>query len=174
MQAGQGRAGLGWAGLGWAGQGSTAGGGRGSDGDGDGDGNGNETKKGRSDWYFLLRNSGTNALQSLYYAANFQPGDEVSHRLHKQIRKTSPTDRTKTGHIPCLYTFYTACSPAMQFGIRPIFCNARSHGSCISPAAIAAAVTLRTKAVVVTHMWGIPYDTSDCLRTVCFELFLCM
>ena len=31
------------------------------------------------DWHALLHNSGTNALQALYYAAGFMPGDEVSY-----------------------------------------------------------------------------------------------
>lgn len=32
---------------------------------------------GRTEWHALLHNSGTNALNSLYYAAKFMPGDEV-------------------------------------------------------------------------------------------------
>lgn len=32
----------------------------------------------RPEWYALLHNSGTNALQALFYAAGFLPGDEVS------------------------------------------------------------------------------------------------
>ncbi|KAL8714453.1 MAG: hypothetical protein Q9220_001786 [cf. Caloplaca sp. 1 TL-2023] len=86
--------------------------------------------------YALLHNSGTNALQALYFAAGFKPGDEV---------------------IFPVYTFHATCSPAMHFGIKPIFCDANLDGN-ISPFAIAAALTKHTKAIFVTHMWGIPSD----------------
>ena len=43
----------------------------------------------------------------------------------------------------------------MQFGVVPIFCDSLDNGN-ISPEAIAAFITPRTKAVVVTHMWGMP------------------
>ncbi|KAL8882736.1 MAG: hypothetical protein Q9198_000315 [Flavoplaca austrocitrina] len=86
--------------------------------------------------YTLLHNSGTNALHALYFAAGLSPGDEV---------------------IFPVYTFHATCSPAMQFGIKPIFCDANKNGT-VSPSAIANAITTKTKAVVVTHMWGIPCD----------------
>lgn len=56
-----------------------------------------------------------------------------------------------------VYTFHATCSPAMQFGITPIFCDMTGNGN-ISPDAIAKAITPRTRAVVVTHMWGMPCD----------------
>ncbi|KAL8961507.1 MAG: hypothetical protein Q9193_001946 [Seirophora villosa] len=84
----------------------------------------------------LLHNSGTNALHALYFAAGLMPGDEV---------------------IFPVYTFHATCSPAMHFGIKPVFCDAESNGN-ISPRAISRAITAKTKAVVVTHMWGIPCD----------------
>ena len=91
---------------------------------------------GASSSYALLHNSGTNALYALYYAAGFKPGDEV---------------------IFPVYTFHATCSPAMHFGITPIFCDANENGT-ISASAIAKAITDKTKAVIVTHMWGIPCD----------------
>jgi dTDP-4-amino-4,6-dideoxygalactose transaminase len=86
--------------------------------------------------FSLLHNSGSNALQSLYFAAQFMPGDEV---------------------IFPVYTFHATASPAMHFGIRPIFCDCDETGN-ISPQAIKQVITPRTKAVVITHMWGIPCD----------------
>lgn len=86
--------------------------------------------------YALLHNSGTNALHALYFAARLMPGDEV---------------------IFPVYTFHATCSPAMHFGIKPVFCDATDDGT-ISAAAIAAAINNKTKAVVVTHMWGMPCD----------------
>ena len=50
----------------------------------------------------------------------------------------------------------------MQFGIVPIFCDTLDNGN-ISPEAISASITPHTKAVVVTHMWGIPYN----IRAIC-------
>ncbi|KAL8952827.1 MAG: hypothetical protein Q9222_001262 [Ikaeria aurantiellina] len=89
---------------------------------------------GVSSWHALLHNSGTNALQALYFAAGFMPGDEV---------------------IFPVYTFHATCSPAMHFGITPVFCDAAANGT-ISAWAIAGALNTKTKAVVVTHMWGMP------------------
>ena len=90
----------------------------------------------KSNWYALLHNSGTNALQALYYGTDFKSGDEI---------------------IFPVYTFHATVSPAMLFGITPIFCDAGLDGN-ISVEAIAKAITPRTKAVVVTHMWGVPCD----------------
>lgn len=45
----------------------------------------------------------------------------------------------------------------MHFGITPIFCDCLPDGN-ISPPAIAEQVNSSTKAVVVTHMWGLPCD----------------
>lgn len=94
--------------------------------------------------YTLLHNSGTNALHALYYAAGLMPGDEV---------------------IFPVYTFHATCSPAMQLGITPVFCDAVEDGT-ISASAIASAITSKTKAVVVTYMWGVPWD----MFTICSVL----
>lgn len=47
----------------------------------------------------------------------------------------------------------------MHFGITPVFCDIDYDGN-ISPDAIEAMISSRTKAVVVTHMWGIPCNMS--------------
>lgn len=86
--------------------------------------------------FALLHNSGTNALHALYFAAGLMPGDEV---------------------IFPVYTFHATCSPAMHFGIKPVFCDA-TNNSTISASTIAAVITTKTKAVAITHMWGIPCD----------------
>ncbi|KAI2622466.1 DegT/DnrJ/EryC1/StrS aminotransferase family-domain-containing protein [Hypoxylon sp. NC1633] len=97
---------------------------------------------GTPDSFALLHNSGTNALQSLYFAAQLQPGDEV---------------------IFPVYSFHATSSPAMQFGVIPVFCDASDDGN-ISPEAIQSSITSRTKAVVVTHMWGIPCNMKEICR----------
>jgi predicted dehydrogenase len=91
---------------------------------------------GVSNSFALLHNSGSNALQSLYFAARFMPGDEV---------------------IFPVYTFHATASPAMHFGIRPIFYDCDDTGNT-APQAIKQAITPRTKAVVINHMWGVPCD----------------
>lgn len=45
----------------------------------------------------------------------------------------------------------------MHFGVKPVFCDVTQDGN-ISPTAIEKAITAKTKAVVVTHVWGIPCD----------------
>lgn len=94
--------------------------------------------------YAPLHNPGTNALYALYYAAGFMPGDEV---------------------IFPVYTFHATCSPAMLLGIAPIFCDATEDGT-ISPSAIADAITPKTKAVVVTYMWGTPCNMTAILSVL--------
>ena len=91
---------------------------------------------GTPNFFSLLHNSGSNALQALYFAAQLQPGDEV---------------------IFPVYTFHATCSPAMHFGICPVFCDILDNGN-ICPLAVKRAISGRTKAVVVTHMWGLPCD----------------
>ncbi|KAK2589777.1 hypothetical protein QQS21_012548 [Conoideocrella luteorostrata] len=91
--------------------------------------------------YALLHNSGTNALHALYFAAGLKPGDEV---------------------IFPVYTFHATASPAMHFGVHPVFCDASEDGN-ISPSAIASAISSRTKAVILTHMWGQPCDMTSIL-----------
>lgn len=50
----------------------------------------------------------------------------------------------------------------MLFGITPIFCDCLPDGN-ISPSAIAQRVTPLTKAVVITHMWGLPCNMASIL-----------
>ncbi len=96
--------------------------------------------------YALLSNSGTNAIFSMFEGINLQPGDEV----------ICPT-----------YTFYATVSPLMYTGAIPVFCDCRGDGN-IDPDEIRHKVTPRTKAVIVTHMWGIPCEM-DNIVAICKE-----
>lgn len=89
------------------------------------------------DSHALLHNSGTNALHALYYAAGISPGDEV---------------------IVPVYTFHATVSPLMQLGAKPVFVDTSSDSGSIDPMKIKNSITSKTKAVVVTHMWGFPCD----------------
>lgn len=64
-----------------------------------------------------------------------------------------------------VYIFHATCSPAVHFGITPVFCESLRDGT-ISPTAIADALTPKTKAVVVCHVWGIPCD----MEAICSSL----
>ncbi len=92
----------------------------------------------------LATSSGTAALHSLYYGGRIGPGDEV---------------------ICCDYGFFATVTPLLQLGATPVFVDCAADGT-ISVAAAGAAVTSRTKAIMVTHMWGQP-ARMDALRALC-------
>jgi dTDP-4-amino-4,6-dideoxygalactose transaminase len=85
----------------------------------------------------LLNNSGTSALLAAYEALGITAGDEV----------ICPT-----------YTFFATASPMMYLGARPVFCDATPSDGNIDPDDIERKITARTRAIVVTHMWGVPCD----------------
>jgi perosamine synthetase len=82
----------------------------------------------------LATSSGTAALHSIYYGADIGPGEEV---------------------ICCDYGFFATVTPLVFQGARPVFVDCDMDGT-ISVAAAEAAITGRTRAIVVTHMWGQP------------------
>jgi dTDP-4-amino-4,6-dideoxygalactose transaminase len=86
--------------------------------------------------YALLQNSGTNAIWSMFVGAGLEAGDEV----------LCPT-----------YTFFATNTPLLSSGLVPVFCDADENGG-ISIADIKKRVTEKTKAIIVTHMWGYPCD----------------
>jgi len=89
-------------------------------------------------------NSGTTALFSMYYGAGIVHGDEV---------------------IVPSYTFFATCSPLHQLGAELKFADCGDNGN-VDPKAVEALITSKTKAVVVTHMWGIPCDMDE-LMNIC-------
>jgi dTDP-4-amino-4,6-dideoxygalactose transaminase len=84
----------------------------------------------------LLTSSGTMALYSVFDALGLQPRDEV----------LCPD-----------YTFFATVSPLVALGVTPVFCDAGPDGN-IDPATLWQRVSPKTRAVVVTHMWGVPCD----------------
>lgn len=84
----------------------------------------------------LLTNSGTSALHSLYVGAGVGPGDEV---------------------VCPAYTFFATVTPLFHTGAVPVLVDCLDDGN-VDPAAVEAAVTDRTVAVMATHMWGLPCD----------------
>ncbi len=92
----------------------------------------------------LLFNSGTSAIYSMFEGLSLGPGDEV----------ICPT-----------YTFFATASPMMLTGARPVFCDCCDDGN-IDPDEIIKKITVDTKAVIVTHMWGVPCQM-DVIQGIC-------
>lgn len=94
--------------------------------------------------YALVENSGTSAIYGMYEGLALQAGDEV---------------------IVPAYTFFATASPLLHTGAIPVFCDCNQDGN-INPDEVAAHITPRTRAVVVTHMWGLPCDM-DAIVQIC-------
>jgi dTDP-4-amino-4,6-dideoxygalactose transaminase len=83
----------------------------------------------------LGMNSGTSPLHIASIAGGFGPGDEII---------TTP------------FTFASSCWGISYVGAKPVFVDIDPDTWCISPEAIARAVTSRTKGIVVVHIFGQP------------------
>ncbi|MDT5031566.1 MAG: perosamine synthetase, partial [Actinoplanes sp.] len=91
----------------------------------------------------LLTSSGTAALHSIYAACGLGPGDEV---------------------IVPVYTFFATVTPLLHLGAVPVLADCDTDGN-LDPQEVVRHITERTRAVVVTHMWGTPADVNG-LRQV--------
>jgi dTDP-4-amino-4,6-dideoxygalactose transaminase len=98
------------------------------------------------DGHVLTTNSGTTALYSMFFGLDLHPGDEV---------------------IVPSYTFFATATPLLHFGVVLKFADCLDNGN-IDPARVEELITPQTKAVVITHMWGIPCDMAQLLR-ICRE-----
>lgn len=97
--------------------------------------------------YALLSNSGTSAIFSMFEGLNLQPGDEV---------------------LCPVYTFHATISPLMYTGATPVFCDCDSSGNiCIEE--IKSRYTEKTKAIIITHMWGMPVSDTPEIVQFCFD-----
>jgi dTDP-4-amino-4,6-dideoxygalactose transaminase len=83
----------------------------------------------------LGMNSGTSPLHVASVCAGFGPGDEII---------TTP------------FTFASSCWGISYVGATPVFVDIDPDTWCISPEAIAKAITPRTKGIVVVHIFGQP------------------
>ncbi|WP_069166812.1 DegT/DnrJ/EryC1/StrS family aminotransferase [Nocardia altamirensis] len=82
----------------------------------------------------VLTSSGTAALYSMYAACGIGPGDEV---------------------IVPAYTFFATATPLLHLGATPVLADCDTSGN-IDPQDVPRRITDRTKAIAVTHMWGMP------------------
>jgi dTDP-4-amino-4,6-dideoxygalactose transaminase len=84
--------------------------------------------------------SGTDALYLILRASGVGPGDEVV--------------------LPALASTYTALAVSMA-GARPVLADVDEHYYTLHPAALEAAITPRTAAVVPAHLYGCPAEMGE-------------
>lgn len=89
--------------------------------------------------YAILTSSGTAALYSMYAACGIGPGDEV---------------------IVPAYTFFATATPLLHLGATPVLADCDPSGN-LDPGDVPRRITKRTKALVVTHMWGMPAEINQ-------------
>jgi dTDP-4-amino-4,6-dideoxygalactose transaminase len=77
--------------------------------------------------------NGTDALTLALKAIGVGPGDEVV--------------------VPS-FTFYASAEAIPPTGARPVFCDVDPETFCVTPETVRAALTPRTKAVIVVHLFG--------------------
>jgi len=82
-------------------------------------------------------NSGTSALHLALLAAGVGPGDEV---------------------ITVPFTFVASVAAVLYAGARPVLVDIDPHSFTMDPAAVEAAITPRTKAILPVHLYGQPAD----------------
>jgi dTDP-4-amino-4,6-dideoxygalactose transaminase len=87
----------------------------------------------------ITTSSGTAALHAAYWAARIRPGNEV---------------------IVPAWTFHATASPLFQLGAVPVLCETLPDGN-MDPGRVEELITPRTRAVMVTHLWGRPADMTD-------------
>lgn len=93
--------------------------------------------------YVILTNTGTSALNSAYVGLGIQEGDEV---------------------IVPTYTFLATVTPLLRLRAIPIFADADPETGNIDPNDIEHRITSKTKAIAVTHMWGVPCDMEAIMK----------
>lgn len=82
---------------------------------------------------------------------------------------TSPSlrgDALKPGDevITCAAGFPTTVNPAIQYGLTPVFVDIDVPTYNIRPNAIEAAVSSRTRAIMIAHTLGNPFDLGEVMR----------
>lgn len=82
----------------------------------------------------ILSNSGTSSILAMFDSIELRPGDEV----------LCPS-----------YTFHATVSPLMNYGAIPVFCDCDRFGN-MSIEDVERKANQKTKALIITHMWGEP------------------
>jgi len=87
--------------------------------------------------YALATNNGTSSILAALFAIGVGPGDEV---------------------ITPSYTWHLGVTPILALRAIPIFCEIDPKTLTADPEDIKRRITPRTKAIIVTHIWGVPAD----------------
>lgn len=87
--------------------------------------------------------NGTDALQIALMALGLQPGDEV---------------------ITPSFTYIATTEVMALLGVKPVFVEVEQDTFCIDPAAIEAAITPKTKAIVPVHLYGQAANMDEIMR----------
>jgi len=91
----------------------------------------------------IALNSGTSALHLSLLAAGIGAGDEV---------------------ITVPFTFVASVAAVLYAGARPVLVDIDPRSFTLDPAAIEAAITVRTKAILPVHLYGQPADMDPILE----------
>jgi dTDP-4-amino-4,6-dideoxygalactose transaminase len=91
----------------------------------------------------IALNSGTSALHLALLAAGVGPGDEV---------------------ITVPFTFVASVAAVIYAGARPVLIDIDPRSFTMDPAAIEAAITPRTKAILPVHLYGQPADMAPIME----------
>lgn len=94
--------------------------------------------------YSITANSGTSVAMLTLDAHGVGPGDEV---------------------IMAANAYIGVLAAVVKLGATPVFVEAEAATSNISPPAVAAGVTSRTRAIVPIHMYGFPCDMDPIMET---------
>jgi len=83
--------------------------------------------------YALAHCNGSSAMLAAMFGCGVRKGDEV---------------------ICPSYTWWASISPAVMLGARPVFCEVKPDNLTLDPQDVASKITVRTKAIIVPHLWG--------------------
>jgi len=87
--------------------------------------------------YALAVNNGTASIQAALFAVGVGPGDEV---------------------ITPSYTWHCGVTPILACHGIPVFCEVDPKTLCADPEDVERKITSKTKAILVTHLWGVPAE----------------
>jgi len=87
--------------------------------------------------YAVAVSSGTAALHLALLALNIGPGDEV---------------------IVPSFTFIAVANAVRYVGASPVFADIDEHTLNLDPTSVAAVLTLRTRAIIIVHTFGVPAE----------------
>lgn len=90
--------------------------------------------------YAIALSSATGAIHTMSIAAGLKPGDDI---------------------LCPVYTFHATMSPFAFEGIKTILCDCDKKTGCISIESIKNRITKETKALMITHIWGISCDMDE-------------